>query len=69
MSATPAHPRFLTIPEAAEIMRLSAESVRDYTTAGILPYVRWTGGGSKRLIPVDALEAFIAARTVHGGAR
>ena len=60
-------PRLLTIPETAEALRVSVRTVRYYTDDGRLPYVRYSGGPARRLIPEDAVAAFIAAH-MHGGA-
>jgi len=60
-------PRFLTIAETAEMLRLSVDTIRGYCEDGRLPSVRFVSNGrSPRLVPSEAVEAFIAAHTVHG---
>ena len=61
-------PRLLTVPEAAAALGVSPDTVRRYGDDGRLPYVRYGSGrsGTRRLIPEDAVAAFIAAHT-HSG--
>ena len=57
-------PRFVTVAETAEMLRLSVETIRNYCDDGRLPYVRFVPNGrSPRLIPSEAVEALIAAHT------
>lgn len=56
-------PRLLTVPETAEYMRVSVSTIRNYIHDGRLPVVRYSGGSARRLIPVDAIDALIAAHT------
>lgn len=60
--------KLLTLAEVAEILRVSVDTVRRYSDDGRLPYVRYGTGtsGTRRLIPADAVERFIAAHTVVG---
>ena len=61
-------PTLLTVPEAAEALRVSVETVYKYTRSGHLPSVRYTSGASRVLIPAEAVAAFVAAHTRGGPA-
>lgn len=55
-------PRFYTIAEAADVLRCSTRTVENYLSEGLLPSFRMPRG-RKRLITVEALDAFIAEHT------
>ncbi len=58
-------PLLLTVPEAANAIRLSENTLRGWVEEGRIPVVRWRPG-SHPLIPMAALLSFVAAHTSAG---
>jgi excisionase family DNA binding protein len=56
---------FVTVPEAAQLLRLSRAKVYSLMDAGELRYAKF---GRSRRIPREALEAYVRECLVGGGA-
>lgn len=61
-------PRLLTVPEAAELARVSARTVRDWLAQGRLRAVRPDGRGP-HLIPIPELRRFLGLDAIDGSIR
>jgi excisionase family DNA binding protein len=59
-------PRYLTVPEAAALLRVSAWTVRDWARRGRIPATRL---GATWLFPRDGLETQLRAHTQQPKAR
>jgi excisionase family DNA binding protein len=62
--AQPARPRFLTVAEVADVMRVSTMTVYRLIKAGELGAVRV---GKSYRIPDDAVDRFLASRYTEAG--
>lgn len=65
MSAGGERMRYLTVAEVAELMRLSRMTVYRLVHSGELPAVQV---GRSFRVPQDALDAYLRAHSVDGGA-
>ncbi|HVU00378.1 MAG TPA: helix-turn-helix domain-containing protein [Polyangiaceae bacterium] len=52
-------PKLLTVPEAADLLRISGRTLARKIAAGAIASIGGEPGGTKRLIPRAALEVYL----------